>query len=85
MVLLEKNILKYSRARKHVLKYSTITDRFCSAGEGKQSEQTGRERRQRGILCEILPKVYGRLKGLKAWRKLDQGESSPNFHYFQVV
>lgn len=53
--------------------------------EGRESEQTARERRQRGILCEILPKVYGRLKGLKAWRKLDQGESSPNFHYFQVV
>lgn len=66
-------------------KYPTITDRFYSAEEGKESEQTARERRQRGILCEILPKVYGRLKGLKAWRKLDQGESSPNFHYFQVV
>lgn len=56
----------------------------------KQQEKKCRsirtERRGRvGILCEILPKVYGRLKGLKAWRKLDQGESSPNFHYFQVV
>lgn len=52
---------------------------------GKNSRSRRAERRQRGILCEILPKVYGRLKGLKAWRKLDQGESSPNFHYFQVV
>lgn len=81
----KKKHFKIYISRKPVLQYPTITDRFCSAGEEKHSEQTGRDRSKRGILCEILPKVYGRLKGLKAWRKLDQGESSPNFHYFQVV
>lgn len=52
---------------------------------GKTVGADGQRGGRGGILCEILPKVYGRLKGLKAWRKLDQGESSPNFHYFQVV
>lgn len=61
-----------------------FTREIKQASENSQ-EQTGRKRSRGGILCEILPKVYGRLKGLKAWRKLDQGESSPNFHYFQVV
>lgn len=53
--------------------------------QSRRGENGRREEGRGGILCEILPKVYGRLKGLKARRKLDQGESSPNFHYFQVV
>lgn len=52
-------------------------------GEDKRREEKRGE--AEGEYCEILPKVYGRLKGLKARGKLDQGESSPNFHYFQVV
>lgn len=47
---------------------------------------------QRGVggrwgttLSQFMPKVYDQLKRLKSRGKLDQGESSPNFHYFQVV
>lgn len=36
-------------------------------------------------LSQFKPKVYDQLKRLKSRGKLDQGESSPNFHYFQVV
>ncbi len=48
------------------------TEKITSKGDGE-------------LLSKIQPKVYHRFKGLKAWGKLDQGESSPNFHYFQVV
>lgn len=87
---LEKSpYLKPQNGSFHLIK----THMLCCLGAEEQSEKQSENSRSRraesrgrgGILCEILPKVYGRLKGLKAWRKLDQGESSPNFHYFQVV
>lgn len=66
-----------------------MTSRFLSLtkrAHNKKKKKSGEGGGWWGTtLSQFMPKVYDQLKRLKSTGKLDQGESSPNFHYFQVV
>lgn len=58
-----------------------MTSRFLLPNQEKKK----RTRKGGYTLSQFMPKVYDQLKRLKSSWKLDQGKSSPNFHYFQVA
>lgn len=57
-----------------------MTSRFLLPNQEKKRTKKGEY-----TLSQFMPKVYDQLKRLKSSWKLDQGKSSPNFHYFQVA
>lgn len=59
-----------------------MTSRFLLPNQEKKKKD---EEGGGYTLSQFMPKVYDQLKRLKSSWKLDQGKSSPNFHYFQVA